>query len=286
MHLERQDTFGGLLSIEVFLSGAGGGAFLFGFIYGFVKTYQEMAKAGIVVGVSLTIIGAGILFVELRNKKRLYRVFLNPSSWITRGSWFLTIFIVLGLMHLSSFYADYLSIDSIAAKTIGAVAALFAVSVMSYPGFLFAASRRIPLWSIPGLPLLLLSSNLCAGNAIILIVSASLERSPAGAQRQLVLIQLILIFSYCIALVAFLGRAAQVGGTVSESIRFLTRSLRFMSIVILIGLLIPLGLLFYEAVVNSAFLLSIPAGISLLIGGLWLKYGILSAGMRLPVSAS
>jgi len=236
------------------------------------------------VGVSLVIIGTGILFLELRNKKRFYRVFLNPSSWITRGSWLLAVFIVLGLMYLTSLYMDYLRADSMVAKTIGVISAFSAISVLSYPGLLFAASKRIPLWNISGLPMLFFVSSLCTGNCIILLVSVCLGESPAGAQRPLVLIQLILIFLHLIALVTFLGAAAYGGTTVSQSVDSLKKNPTFVYLVIIIGLLMPLGLLGYVAVANNAFVLSVPAGIFLLIGGLWLRYGILSAGIRLPVS--
>jgi len=172
MHLERQDTFGWLLSIEVFLAGAGGGAFLFGFIYNLLEKYQSIAKTGMIVGISLVIIGAVLLFIELGNKKRFYRVAFNTTSWIARGSWFLTIFIVFGLIYLSSGYVDYLDIDSTAVKTIGVIAAVFAVFIMSYTGFLLGAAKRIPLWNTSGLPVLFFFSSLYTGKAVILLIAS------------------------------------------------------------------------------------------------------------------
>ncbi len=285
MHLERQDTFGWLLSVEAFLAGAGGGAFLFSFIYNLMEKYQSIAKIGMIVGLSLVIIGAVLLFIELGNKKKFYRIAFNTSSWIARGSWFITIFIVFGLIYLSSGYVGYLDIDSTAVKAIGVIAAVFSVFVMSYTGFLFGAAKRIPLWNTSGLPILFFFSSLYTGKAIILLIAAFLETSIAEALRPLVVVQLILIILQMIVLGTFLGTAAYGGTTVSESVHLLIKNHLFVILVIVIGLLIPLGLLGYQAVVNNAFMLSIPAGIFLLIGGLYLRHGILRAGLRLQVTA-
>lgn len=285
MVLERQDTFGWLLSIEVFLAGAGGGAFLFGFIYNLLQKYQTLAKIGMIVGISFVIIGAVLLFIELGNKRRFYRVVFNTTSWIARGSWFLTLFIVFGLVYLSTAYVGSLDIDSTAAKTIGAIAAVFAVFMMSYTGFLLGAAKRIPLWNASSLPILFFFSSLYTGKAIILFIAALLEVSLTESLRPLVVTQLILIFFQMIALGMFLGMATYGSTTLSQSVLLLLKNDLFVILVFVIGLLLPFGLLVYQAVVNKAFMLSIPASIFLLIGGFYLRYGIMNAGIRLPVSA-
>lgn len=285
MQLERQKTFGWLISVEIFLAGAGGGAFLFSYIYNLLEKYRSIAKTGMIVGISLVIIGVVLLFIELGNKKRFYRVAFSTTSWISRGSWLLTLFIIFGLIYLSSGYVGYLDVDSTVAKTIGAIASAFAVFVMCYTGFLLGAAKRIPLWNTSGLPILFFFSSLYTGNAIILLIAAFLETSIAEALRPLVVIQLIIVFLQMIVLGTFLGTAAYGGTTLSESVHHLIKNSLFVTLVIVIGLIIPLGLLGYQAVVNNAFMLSIPAAIFSLIGGFYLRYGIMNAGMRLPVSA-
>ena len=284
-NLERQDTFGWLLSVESFLAGAGAGAFLFGFVYNLFEQYQLIGKIGMVVGISLVIIGVVLLFLELGRKKRFYMVAFNASSWIARGSWFITIFIVFGLIYLSSGYLGYLDIESIVVKGIGVIAALSAVFVMSYTGFLFGAAKRIPLWNASGLPMLFFFSSLYTGKAIILLIAAFVETTTTEALRSLVIAGLILILLQMIALGTFLGTAAYGGTTVSESVRFLLKNPLFVNLVIVFGLLIPLGLLGYLVVMNKGFMLSVPACILLLIGGLYLRHGILRAGLRLQVTA-
>lgn len=88
-----------------------------------------------------------------------------------------------------------------------------------------------------------------------------------------------------IALGTFLGAAVYGGTIVSESVHLLIRNTLFVLLVIVIGLLIPLGLLSYLILTNNAFRLAFPASIFLLIGGFYLRHGILRAGIRLPVSA-
>ena len=285
MDLERQDTFGWLISVEVFLVGAGGGAYLFCSIYHLLGIYQRIAKTGMITGICLVMIGAVLLFIELGKKKRFYRVAFNSSSWIARGSWLLAIYIVFGLVYLSSAHVGYLDIEAAPAKTIGVIAALFAIFVMSYTGFLFGAIKRVPLWNSSGLSLLFFFSSLYTGKAIILLITAFLETSSNDALRVMAIIEFILIFLQMIALGTFLGTAFYGGTIVSESVHLLIRNTLFVFLVIVIGLLIPLGLLSYLILTNNALILAFPASIFLLIGGFYLRHGILRAGLRLPVSA-
>jgi polysulfide reductase chain C len=282
--MERQETFGWLVSLEIFLAGAGAGAFLFGFIYHFIEGYEKIAEAGMTAGIYLVIIGTVFLFIELGKKRRFYRVTYNWSSWIARGSWCLGIYIVFGLAYLSSVYVGYLKIDSIPAKTVGVVAALFAVFVMSYTGFVLGAVKRVPLWNTSGLSMLFFFSSLYTGKAVILIIASVIETAVAGGLRAMIIIEFILIFLQMIALGTFLGTAAYSGKIASESVYLLVKNPLFILFVIIIGLLVPLGLLGYLVVMNHSFILSLPAGIFLLIGGFYLRHGILKAGIRIPVS--
>jgi formate-dependent nitrite reductase membrane component NrfD len=284
MQLERQETFGWLISIEIFLAGAGAGAFLFGSIYHVLEKYPEIAKKGMITGVCLVMIGAVLLFVELGKKTRFYRVALNRSSWIARGSWFLTLYIIFGLAYLFLNYIAYCDITSTLVRTIGVIAALFAVLVMSYTGFVFGAVKRVPFWNTSGLSMLFFFSSLYTGQAIITFIAGILETPLTDGIRAMATIECILVFLQVIALGTFLGTAAYGSRITSESVRLLIKNPLFVFLVIIAGLLVPLGLLVYLAVMNHAYILSLPASILLLIGGFYLRYGILRAGIRLPVS--
>ena len=284
MQLERQETFGWLISIEIFLAGAGAGAFLFGSIYHFLEKYPEIAKKGMITGICLVMVGAVLLFVELGKKTRFYRVALNKSSWIARGSWFLTLYMIFGLAYLFLNYIADCDFGSTLVNTIGVMAALFAVLVMSYTGFLFGAVKRVPFWNTSGLSMLFFFSSLYTGQAIIIFIAGILETSLTDGIRAMVTIECILVFLQVIALGTFLGTAAYGSRIASESVHLLIKDPLFIFLVIIAGLLVPLGLLAYLAVMNHAYFLSLPASILLLIGGFYLRYGILRAGIRLPVS--
>ena len=284
MHLERQETFGWLVSIETFLAGAGAGAFLFGSIYQILQIYEAIAKAGMIAGMCLVMIGAFLLFLELGKKKRFYKVAMNRSSWITRGSWFLTIYIVFGLVYLFLNYVALWDTGAALVVIIGVIAALSAVLVMSYTGFLFGAAKRVPLWNTSGLSMLFLFSSLYTGKAIIIFIAWILETSLTDGIRAMVTIECILIFLQIIVLCTFLGTAAYGSKVASESAHLLMKNFLFVFLVIIIGLLVPLGLLVYVVVMNHAFILSLPASIFLLTGEFYLRYGILKAGIRLAVS--
>ena len=285
MQLERQETFGWLISIEIFLAGAGAGAFLFGSIYHFLERYQEISITAMITGMCLVIIGAVLLFVELGKKKRFYRVALNRSSWITRGSWFLTIYIIFGLAYLFLNYVANWDIGSTLVKAIGVIAALSALLIMSYTGFLIGAVKRVPLWNTSGLSMLFFFSSLYTGQAIIIFIAAFLETSLTEGLRTMVTIEFIIVFLQMIALGTFLGTAAYGSTIASESAHLLIKNPLFVFLVIIAGLLVPLGLLVYMLVMDHAFILSLPASILILIGGFYIRYGILRAGIRLPVSA-
>ena len=85
MNVEKQETFGWLVAIDLFLTGAGAGVFLVSFVMDIINQYVPLARLGAVVGPILVLIGAVLLFADLRNRMRFYRLINNPSSWMARG---------------------------------------------------------------------------------------------------------------------------------------------------------------------------------------------------------
>ena len=85
MDIEKQETFGWLVALDLFIGGAGAGVFLISFIMDIINHYVPLARVGTVVGPVLVLISAVLLFIDLRNRIRFYRLINNPSSWMTRG---------------------------------------------------------------------------------------------------------------------------------------------------------------------------------------------------------
>ena len=96
---------------------------------------------------------------------------------------------------------------------------------------------------------------------------------------------IILIFFLFILLGAYIEIVRQSGTTALESIRLLKTPL-FIVGAILLGLLVPFGLLMYSIIVIDTPVLRALAGISsvlILVGGLFLRYSVLRAGVRISV---
>ncbi len=100
---EGQKEWGWLIVLYVFLAGLGGGTFLFSFILIFLDKYTAVARIGALVGPLLVSLGSGMLLFDLGSAMRAYRLFTTPatllSSWMIRGAWILTAFIILGLAY-------------------------------------------------------------------------------------------------------------------------------------------------------------------------------------------
>ncbi|MFC1918304.1 NrfD/PsrC family molybdoenzyme membrane anchor subunit, partial [Chloroflexota bacterium] len=98
---QKQKAFGWLVSFDLFFAAAGAGLFLVSFILNIMNRYEAVARTGALLGPIIVLIGAILLFAELGNKGKVAKLFfsVNLSSWMSRGTWILTIFIALGLAY-------------------------------------------------------------------------------------------------------------------------------------------------------------------------------------------
>ncbi len=169
---------------------------------------------------------------------------------------------------------------------IGIVAALFAVLVTMYSGLLLGVVKGIPFWNTPILPLLFLLSGLYTGIAVILVVALFYNTTLGVAGfYQLGVAGIVLILMHLLALGSYLEVARRSDISSVESVHLLKTPL-FIGGVIIVGLVVPLGLLSFSLVVSNILVLSVLAGVSgilLLIGGLFQRYSIIRAGVFLPV---
>ncbi len=291
--MERQTTFGWLVAADIFVVGAGGGVFLVSFVLDLLNKYEPIARTGAILGPILVLIGTFFLLGDLGAKARFYRLFRNPLSWMSRGTWILTIFIVSGLGYslpsLGLFAWLPWSKATALGQAIGIVAGIFSVLAIVYGGFLFGVIKRIPLWNTPVSPVLFLFSGLYTGIAILLLIAplftVSLGGEMVAALHSLGIAEIALILVQLLVLGAYLEIARHGSSSAAESVRLLKMPL-FIVGVIIIGLIVPLGLLFYAAMVTELSILStlaMVAAVLLLAGGMLLRYSILRVGIRLPL---
>jgi len=291
---QRQQTWGWLAAIYVFSAGLGGGVFLFSFILNMAGRYESVARIGAFSGPVLVWIGTLFLLCDLGSITRAYRLFASPSalmtSWMGRGAWILAGFIIFGLAYALPSFRLFAWLPwthtSTLGQGIGLIAALLSILVAVYPGFLLGVLNSIPFWNTPALPLLFFLSGLDTGIALLIVIALFFPASfGANGFHLLATGDMVLIFLLLITLGGYLEIVRQTGNTAAASIRLLKTPL-FIGGVIMVGLLLPLGLLLYSLFITNLLPLRVLSGIIsifVLVGGLCLRYSIIRGGVRLAV---
>jgi formate-dependent nitrite reductase membrane component NrfD len=289
-----QKSWGTLVVIYVFLAGCGGGTFLLSYMLTLLGWYEPVALVGLVTGPVLVAVGSLVLIFDLGSPARCYRLFTTPrtlvSSWMIRGSWILSAFIILGLAYGLPSFSLFGRLPwgkaSFAGSLIGGAAALLAVFVPIYPGLLLGVIKSVPLWNTPVLPLLFFLSGLDTGVALLALISAVVPAAVGVEGFHLLAgVDIVLITSLLIVLLAYIERTRQRGETAAESVRLLKRPL-FIIGVIVCGMAVPLALLIGSTLASDAALIvavEALAGILVLLGGLLLRYGVITSGVLLAV---
>jgi formate-dependent nitrite reductase membrane component NrfD len=206
------------------------------------------------------------------------------TSWISRGIIFVSLFLILGLIHM-------VLIPSATRFTALLVAAdIFAFLTVIYGGFAMNYVNGIPLWNTALLPILYVVSGLWGGAEVTLGIALDSGGIAVGVVLEewirLLLIGYLLLIPVYLMSVRYTSSAGQV------SVRHMVLSewspLFWIGVVIL-GMVIPLA-----AVINS-FLIGLAAGsvpflyaaiFSGLIGDLAMRYLILRCGMYSPLIPS
>lgn len=284
MDVERQETFGWLVAIDLFLAGTGAGVFITSFIVHLINRLESFPHIGFIVGPILVLIGALLLFVDLGNKRSFYRLITNPSSWMARGTWSIAVFVVSGFAYSLLGISNPDAITTTLLFIIGIFALVSAIVVIIYTGFLLYEAKRVPFWNNLLLPVVFLFSSLYTGMALFLIITATSTGAPDQNFRAVVISELALISVHLFTLGMFLVLASRAAGAAAQSARILFRNGSFILAVLLAGMAAPLGLLLYQVFTMSSYLPTLIASVLLLIGGFFLRYVILKSGIRLTVS--
>ncbi len=291
---ERQKSWGWMIVLYIFLAGLGGGTFLFSFILLFTGKYESVAKIGALVGPLVVLLASVLLLFDLGSPSRAYRLFTTPktlmTSWMTRGAWILTAFIILGLAYaLPAFNLfKWLPWDQTSGwgHGIGIVAAVLSLIVPIYPGLLLGVIKSIPLWNTSVLPPIFFLSGLDTGIAVLVLVSLFL---PAGIDiagfHLLGTIDIALIVMLLVTLFAYIEIVRQSGITAAKSIQLLKTPL-FIGGVIIGGLILPLLLLIISISlenIQSIRILDGIAGVLILTGALFLRFSVVTSGLHRSV---
>jgi formate-dependent nitrite reductase membrane component NrfD len=279
-----------LVAIYLFLGGVGGGAYTIAAVNSFLgKMLEPATVVGLWISFPALIIGSLALLADLGSPSRAVRAGMKPgTSWIARGFWIISIFMVLALAHtvllLFTDTAASASGQSLL-KAIAAAGIVFAVLTIAYTGILLGTSKGITFWRSGAIPVVFVVSALFTGHFAIMIGLALFNQGAAaegalrimgGEAAALVVVEVLAI--------AFFLHAAWKQPDPRESTERLLRNRMFVVGYFLGGLVLPLVLmlLIFRGMQNAdvSAIVSVAAVGSVLglIGGLILRQGVLMFG--------
>lgn len=298
--VEGQTEWGWLIAFYLFLAGVGAGAYTVGAMADFFQ-WRAIAIVGVSLGFLPVLIGTFFLIADLGVKWRALRAFMNPgTSWIAKGTWIISIFMILGAIHVFAWIWPFQWLEEMQGLRffLGGVNLIFALLTMIYTGILLGASRPIPIWSTAVVPVLFLVSAISTGIMAILL-TLSLYGIQAGVAVELFLVRLakidILLIILEFIIIAFYLQATHRTVESHAAASLILRgklSGYFWAGIIGIGLLIPLVvesikvIFLAEAQPSATFIFVLIAAVTGLIGGLILRYVVLAAGVRTPLRAA
>ena len=291
---DKQKSWGWMIILYIFLAGLGGGTFLFSFGLLFMSKYEAIARIGALVGPLVVLFASLLLLFDLGSPGRAYRLFTTPktlmSSWMTRGAWILTAFIILGLAYALPAFNLFNWLPWTQAsgwgQAIGIAAGVLSLIVPIYPGLLLGVIKSIPLWNTSALPPIFFLSGLDTGIAVLVLLSLFLPAAIDVAGFHLLgTIDIVLMVLLLVALFAYIEIVRQAGTTAAASVRLLKTPL-FIGGVVVAGLLLPLILLIISVSIpdiQSIRILDGISGVLILTGALLLRFSVVTSGLRRPL---
>lgn len=299
----------------LFLAGAGAGAYLVGAIAGFLgERYRPLVKPGVLLGAPLVAIGCLLLLVDLGVPARFMMVFLQPqTSMMSVGVIIITLFIVLAGVHWVLTLLKKGTPKLL--RPLSVVAGIFAVGTAAYTGCLLALVQAIPFWHQPLLPVLFILSAFSTGIGAVFVAlgivrafrpaakadevgeagegAAAEEKALVASAHGLGCVDLPIIAAELIVLFSMMFIIGSTNTVASTSVAYLVSgdyAVAFWLGIIIVGLAVPavleiLSLSVWKGKASVAKLLNagIVTGACLLIGGLILRFAIVSAGMNIAV---
>jgi len=297
-YLKPQEHWGWIIAIYLYLAGMGAGSYIIGaVIQWFVNPSSvvtiwgqplDPAKAALLWGPILVAIGAPFLILDLGIKKRFLFACLNPrTSWVARGFIILSIFIIFGLVLFikSVLPFGWFHAESGLWRILEVITLAFAFGTALYTGILLKATKSIPLWNTYLLPLLFLVSALSTGSMAIILstLGSGLFSHDAAVLKVLMVGEQILVVIEGIVLYLYLSgryRASEQGKDSVRLLLFGEKKFIFWGGIVLLGFIFPFVLEGIAAFSHGNVLLIFSSGFILLCGGLFLRLGVLSSGIK------
>jgi formate-dependent nitrite reductase membrane component NrfD len=284
---QLQQYWSWLIAIYLFLGGVAGGAYTIGVINSFLGPELGLSTTiGLWISFPALLIGTLFLMADLGAPGKAVLAGMKPgTSWIARGVWIISIFMVLSFLHLillkfTSFGATESGSNII--NIISILGVIFAIGTMAYTGILLGASKGIPFWRSGIVPVIFIISAVVTGHfAIMLGVAFFGDSADVGSLSTMALEAAALVVLEVLAILFFLQAAFRQPDP-RESAERILRKRMFVIGYFILGLAAPLVLMIIvngSPVDGDSFLALTAIGAVLgLIGGLILRQAVLICG--------
>jgi len=285
---QLQHEWGWLLAAYLFLGGVGGGAYTIAAINSFLGASLKLSTSvGLWIAFPALLIGSLFLIADLGSPSRAFLAGMKPrTSWIARGTWIISIFMVLSFLHLVLHrFTNVGGTDS--GKTVLDIIAVagivFAIGTMAYTGILLSASKGIPFWRSGVVPVVFVISATVTGHfAIMLGVTLFRESAVTLAPLQAMALEAAGLVVLEVLIIIFFLQAAFRQPDSRESAERILRKRMFVIGYFILGLAAPLVLMLIiyrsTAGVDSIFTVVVIGALLGLVGGLILRQAVLICG--------
>jgi formate-dependent nitrite reductase membrane component NrfD len=276
---QLQKEWGWLIAAYLFLGGVAGGAYAMAAINSLLGKGSESMGVALWIAFPALAVGTIFLIADLGTPSRALLAGVKPgSSWIARGTWIISIFLVVSFLHLV--LDKFMGTTGTLISVLTALGMIFAIGTMAYTGILLSASKGIPFWRSGVVPAVFVVSALVTGHfAVVLGMILTGASGEAGAFRTVAQEGILLVIFEILAIFFFLQAAFRTPDS-KESAERILRKTMFVVGYFILGLATPLVLMLFvyrSPAGAGAAVIAIGAVLGL-IGGLILRQAVLICG--------
>lgn len=258
------------IAVYFYLTGLSAGSFMLSTLsYGFGMTrFKAISKVAVIMAVILLGLAPLNLIADLGQPLRFWHLFpyLSPTSPITYGSFLLTLYPLNCLVYAFFMFRG----DHQLTRFFGLLGLPLAISVHGYTGFILALSKARALWNTALMPMLFLTSAMVSGIALMMLVviikgrlfseDGKVDQRLIGDLGKMLLgaiaVDLFLVFSDVLVLLTADSEAREA----ALLILTLNFSPIFVGLELLLGSLLPIGLLILKPRWLNLLVLAVATG--------------------------
>jgi formate-dependent nitrite reductase membrane component NrfD len=286
---QLQRDWGWLIALYLFLGGVGGGAYTIAAINSLMESSPVLSTTvGLWIAFPALLVGTMVLIADLGSPTRAILAGMKPrTSWIARGTWIISAFMVLSFFHLVFHQFTNVGETPGGAAVIDVIAVagiIFAIGTMAYTGILLGASKGIPFWRSGIVPVVFVVSATVTGHFAIMLGMALFGDTTSLMMpfKTMALEAAGLVVLEVLAILFFLQAAFRQPDP-RESAERILRKRMFVVGYFILGLAAPLILMLivYRASAEAApglYSIIVLGAVLGLIGGLILRQAVLICG--------